>query len=135
MAEQDKKASTTATTATSTPASAVAGADALKLRFKRSELVKVLISDTDFVLVFANGRKVLVKDGALRSTLADDDTITFDEEAVSTVELFAQAETASTPVDALPWGALTEDLLCQMGVTSALHRKKILTRINVSPVM
>jgi hypothetical protein len=98
MAEQDK-------------ASVAAEAQALRLRFKRSELVKVLISDTDFVLVFANGRKVLVKDGALRSTLAEDDKITFDEEPVSTVELFAEAETASAPADALPWGALSEDLM------------------------
>eukprot|EP01041_Mallomonas_annulata_P034670 gene34670-57487_t len=98
MAEQDK-------------VSVTAEAQALKLRFKRSELVKVLISDTDFVLVFANGRKVLVKDGALRSTLAVDDKITFDEEPVSTVELFAEAETASAPADALPWGALSEDLM------------------------
>jgi hypothetical protein len=32
-------------------------------------------------------------------------------------------------------GALTEDSLCQLGVTRALHRKKILTRINLAPVL
>ena len=85
--------------------------EALRLRFKRAELSQVLIVDTDFVLVFANGRKVLVKDGALRSTLEKDYRITFDEEPVDSVELFSQAETASAAPEALPWGALAEDLM------------------------
>ena len=32
----------------------------LKLRYKRTALDKVLIIDTDFVLIFDNGRKVLI---------------------------------------------------------------------------
>jgi hypothetical protein len=41
----------------------------VRVRYKRAALVKVLIVDTDFVLVFADGRKILIKDGALRATL------------------------------------------------------------------
>jgi hypothetical protein len=53
-----------------------------KLRFKRSALDTVLIVDTDFVLVFTDGSKVLIKDGALRSTLEKEYKIGFGETEV-----------------------------------------------------
>jgi hypothetical protein len=84
-----------------------------RLPFKRSDLVKVQITDTDFVLVFVSGRKVLIKDGAIRSTLEKDYKIAFAEEDVEGALLFAEAETVQGTVDALPWGALPEDFMSE----------------------
>lgn len=94
---------------------ATSGADAnvVRLRFNRSDLVKVLITDTDFVLVFVNGRKVLIKDGAIRSTLEKNYKILFNEEEVDGSLLFSEAETAEGPVEALPWGAMPEDFMSE----------------------
>ena len=106
------------------------GADAnvVRLRFNRSDLVKVLITDTDFVLVFVNGRKVLIKDGAIRSTLEKNYKILFNEEEVDGSLLFSEAETAEGPVEALPWGAIPEDLMSE----EALAAKAGATVLTVS---
>ena len=79
-----------------------------KLRFKRSALDTVLIVDTDFVLVFTDGRKVLIKDGALHATLEKEYKIGFGETEILGSSLFDQARTADASVasDALPWAAL-----------------------------
>jgi hypothetical protein len=82
----------------------------VRVRYKRAALVKVLIVDTDFVLVFADGRKILIKDGALRATLDNDYTIGFSDEEVPARSLFAQAETAEASTDAVPLGSMSEGM-------------------------
>ena len=84
---------------------------AVRVRYKRAALVKVLIVDTDFVLVFADGRKILIKDGALRATLEQDYRIVFADEEVPAGSLFAQAETAEASTDAVTLGGLIDDAL------------------------
>jgi hypothetical protein len=81
---------------------------AVRVRYKRAALIKVLIVDTDFVLVFADGRKILIKDGALRATLDNDYTIGFSDEEVPARSLFAQAETAEASTDAVPLGSMAD---------------------------
>ncbi len=82
----------------------------VRVRYKRAALVKVLIVDTDFVLVIADGRKILIKDGASRATLDNDYTIGFSDEEVPARSLFAQAETAEASTDAVPLGSTSEGM-------------------------
>jgi hypothetical protein len=57
--------------------------DLVRLPYKRAALLRVLIVDTDFVLVFADGRKVLIRDGAMQATARRGYKIVLQEEELS----------------------------------------------------
>lgn len=66
----------------------------------RRDIAKVAVVDTDFVVHMKSGRKILIRDGALRSATEDDFKVMFsDNELVSGKEFFSEAQT-------LPGGTL-----------------------------
>ena len=64
----------------------------LLLDIKRQDVARVEIVDTDFVLTLKSGRKVLVRDGALRTTLDQNFVLVFLDEEVGGKALFDQAQ-------------------------------------------
>jgi hypothetical protein len=77
--------------------------DLVRLPYKRAALLRVLIVDTDFVLVFADGRKVLIRDGAMQATARRGYKIVLQEEELSGDALIGQAEILDDAEDTQTW--------------------------------
>ncbi len=59
----------------------------------RRDIAKVNVVDTDFVVQMKSGRKILIRDGALRSATEEDFKVVFsDNEVVSGKEFFGEAQ-------------------------------------------
>lgn len=59
----------------------------------RRDIAKVVVVDTDFVIQMKSGRKILIRDGALRSATEEDFKLVFsDNEVVSGKEFFGVAQ-------------------------------------------
>lgn len=59
----------------------------------RRDIAKVIVVDTDFVVHMKSGRKILIRDGALRSATEDDFKVVFsDNEVVSGKDFFSEAQ-------------------------------------------
>lgn len=59
----------------------------------RRDIARVIVVDTDFVVHMKSGRKILIRDGALRSATEDDFKVVFsDNEVVSGKEFFGEAQ-------------------------------------------
>ena len=64
----------------------------VQLDVLRSEVERVHIVDTDFVILLKSKRRVLLRDGALKSTTMDEFAIEFSDETLPGKTFFARAE-------------------------------------------
>lgn len=66
----------------------------------RSDVVRIDVVDTDFMITVKSGRKILIREGALNSTIDENFSIEFsDQEIMTGTELFSQAQTSLLPSD------------------------------------
>ncbi len=77
---------------------------AVQLDVMRSEVERVHIVDTDFVILLKSKRRVLLRDGALKSATMDEFAIEFSDETIAGKTFFAMAEPLPSSYEA--WSAV-----------------------------
>ncbi|MEN9671103.1 MAG: hypothetical protein RL018_1380, partial [Pseudomonadota bacterium] len=110
---------------TAATASAVSNAKVKLTDVLRSDVLRVEVVDTDFVITVKPGRKILIREGALKSTIDENFSLEFsDQQLLTGTELFSQAQTSVLPSDS-NW----KDLITEPTVTP---KNVIETQPNIS---
>ena len=81
----------------------------VQLDVLRSEVERVHIVDTDFVILLKSKRRVLLRDGALKSITMDEFAIEFSDETLPGKTFFAMAEPLPASYEA--WSDVDEGIL------------------------
>lgn len=72
----------------------------MHINIARSEVERIHLVDTDFVLVLKSKRRVLLRDAALKATTDEEFAVVFQDERVGGQELFGQAQSQDPSLDA-----------------------------------